>query len=91
MTANHLAIRRALVRQFDLEDKRREINRELCGVRAGIRNLLGVAPPVGTRARKSRRAGKRGGEEQHNRMHPMNGTIRAKTAGRKRNGKGAAK
>lgn len=87
MTANHLAIRRALVRQFDLEDKRREINRELCGVRAGIRNLLGV----GTRTRKSRRAGKRGGEEQHNRMHPMNGTIRAKSPGRKRNGKGAAK
>lgn len=87
MTANHLAIRRALVRQFDLEDKRREINRELCGVRAGIRNLLGV----GTRTRKGRRAGKRGGEEQHNRMHQMNATIRAKSPGRKRNGKGAGK
>lgn len=91
MTANHLAIRRALVRQFDLEDKRREINRELCGVRAGIRNLLGLAPPVGTRARKSRRAGKQGGAKQAKGKRVSIVTLRTAAAGCKRKTRRAGK
>lgn len=90
MTANHLAIRRALVRQCELEDKRREINRELCGVREGIRNLLGLAPPVGTRARKSRRAGKQGGAKQAKGKRVSVVTLRA-AAGCKRKTRRAGK
>ena len=94
MTANHLAIRRALLRQAKLEDARREINRQLCGVRQGIRDLLGLAPPVGMRARKGRPAGGQGGKSKRTkeaRRVPIGCKLHSKTAGRKRNGKGAAK
>ena len=88
MTAkNSKAIRAALVRQCGLEDERREINRELCGVRAEIRNLLGLASPPGARTRKGRRAGKKqGGEpkQANGKRVPMRATIHGETAGRKR-------
>ena len=87
MTAkNHVALRRALVLQFELEDERREVNRALCGVRSEIKNLLGLALPIGARAQESRRAGKQGGEPKQakGRHVPMGGTVRAKTAESKR-------
>lgn len=84
---NHVAIRRALVRQFELEAERREVNRALCGVRSEIRNLVGLASPPDARTRKSRRAGKKqGGEPKQakGKRVPMNATIHGETAGRKR-------
>ena len=87
MTAkNHVALRRALVLQFELEAERREVNRALCGVRSEIKNLLGLALPIGARAQESRRAGKQGGEPKQakGKRVPMRATVHAKTAGRKR-------
>ena len=85
MTAkNHVALRRALVLQFELEAERREVNRALCGVRSEIKNLLGLALPIGARAQESRRAGKQGGEPKQakGKRVPMEDKIHADPASR---------
>ena len=70
----------ALRRQYALEDERRSISLDLCGVRAEIRRLLGM---VGTQKKKGRPMVKQGGNTKRRESVAMVGNVHGKQAGSK--------
>lgn len=74
----------ALRRQYALEDERRSISRDLCGVRAEIRRLLGM---VGAQKQKGRPMVKQGGKVKSKGSILTAETVHGEISTRKRKGR----